>query len=316
MRLYHSDASATIISKMTINIRNYTPAELDAYVQLVNEIDAVDKLGKATSVEYLKERLGQPGYHSVEDIFLAELDGLLVGYAEIVRELEIGRVILDGAVHPAYRGRGVGIRLLEGTLYHSKELGAEVFQIPIAQRMQASQHFARKRGLMVVRRQWLMSLTKYRETVLQIPHGFQHRPFLPGDEEKLCAIQNLAFAGSWGFRPNTVGEIRYLVNTSLCHYEGILFITEDEKVVSYCWTIDKPTGEDKGYIRMMGVDPSYRGQGLGRAVLVAGINYLQHRGMKAIEIAVDSENLTAKRLYQSVGFKRRGVILWYEKRLS
>ncbi|KPJ52926.1 MAG: hypothetical protein AMJ37_02095 [Dehalococcoidia bacterium DG_18] len=301
---------------MTILISNFAPSEFDAYAQLVNEIDKVDRLGKATSVEHLKERLGQTGYHPGEDIFLAEMDGLLVGYAEILRELEIGRVILDGAIHPAYRTRGVGTRLLEIALDRSAELGAEVVQIPIAQRMQASQRFVRKRGFVVVRRHWLMTLTKYRGEALQLPQGFQLRPFLPGNEERLCAIQNLAFVGSWGFRPNTVDEIRYLVNTSLCHYEGIFFITEGEEVVGYCWTMDEPADKDKGYIRMMGVDPSYRGRGLGRASLVAGINYLQRRGMKAIEITVDSHNLSAKRLYQSVGFKRREVILWHERRLS
>lgn len=304
------------MGEMTILIRNFAPSELDAYVQLVNEIDRVDRLGKATSMEHLKERLGQPRYYPEEDIFLAEMDSLPVGYAEIMRELEIGRVILDGAVHPAYRGRGVGTRLLEIALDHSGELGAEVVQIPIAQRMKDSQQFVRKRGFVVVRRHWLMALTRYREATLQLPKGFQLRPFLPGDEEMLCAIQNLVFAGSWGFRPNTVEEIRYLVNTSLCHYEGILFVTEGKKAVGYCWTMDEPGDGDKGSIRMMGVDPSHRGRGLGRAALVAGINYLQERGMKAIELSVDSENLSARRLYRSVGFKRREVILWHEKRLS
>jgi len=297
-------------------IRNFRPPDLVAYVQLVNGIDEVDGLGKATSVEHMKERLGQPSYHPGEDLFLAELDGLLVGYADMVRELEIGRVILDGAVHPAHRSRGAGSRLLEIAINHSRKLGAKVVQIPIAQGMQAGEHLVRKKGFRLVRRHWQMSLTEYGGGALQIPHGFELRHFLPGDEESLCALQNLAFAGSWGFRPNTVADICHLVNTSCCHPEGILFISEGQRKVSYCLTMDHPTEKEKGYIRMMGVDPGYRGRGLGRAILVAGIEYLRKRGMKEIELWVDSRNSSAKRLYYSAGFKRKSTTLWYQKRLS
>jgi mycothiol synthase len=283
---------------------------------LVNEIDEVDGLGKATTVEQMDERLGQPGYHPEEDLFLAELDGPLVGYADMVRELEIGRVILDGAVHPAHRGRGMGSRLLEIAIEHSRKLRAEVVQIPIAQGIQAGEHFVRKRGFRLVRRHWQMSFTEYRGWALHIPQGFELRHFVPGDEESLCALQNFAFAGSWGFRPNTVEEIHYLANTSWCQPEGILLISEGQRKVGYCWTMDDPVEKQKGYIRMMGVDPGYRGRGLGRVILVAGIEYLRKRGMTEIELLVDSRNHSAKRLYQSAGFKRKGTTLWYQRRLS
>jgi len=280
------------------------------------EIDEVDRLGKAISVEHVKERLGQPGYHPGEDLFFAEMDGLLVGYVDMVRELEIGRVISDGAVHPAHRGRGLGSRLLEIAVDQSRKLGAEVVQIPIVQRMAASRSFVENKGFVPVRRHWQMSLTQYGGGALQVAHGFELRHFFPGDEEGLCALQNLAFAGSWGFRPNTVEEIRYLVNTSCCHPQGIPLITEGQRMVAYCWTMDDPIEKEKGCIRMMGVDPVYRGRGLGRAILVAGIEYLVKRGMREIELLVDSRNAAAKRLYQSVGFKRKGTTLWYQRRLS
>ena len=297
-------------------IRSFRPHDVACYVQFVNEIDEVNGLGRVTSAEQMKEHLRRPSYHPDEDLFFAELDGLLVGYADMVRELEIGRVILEGAVHPTHRGRGVGNSLLEIAIDHGHKLGARVVQIPITQRMHAGEPFVQKRGFRVVRHQWQMSLTEYSGGAPQIPHGFELRHFVPGDEESLCTLQNLAFAGSWGFLTNTVDEIHYLANCSLCRPEGILFIAEGERLVGYCWTIDDPSDKEKGFIRMMGVDPSYHGQGLGRAILVAGINYLQRRGMTTIELTVDSRNTGAKRLYQSVGFKRRGTTLWYQRRLE
>ena len=297
-------------------IRNFRPEDIVAYVRLVNDIDELDRLDKATSVEHMKERLGQPGCHPEQDIFLAEENGLLVGYAEIWCETEIGRVILDGAVHPAHRCRGVGNSLLEMAIEHGRELASEAVQIPIGQKMTASQSFVEKRGFTLVRRHWQMGLTTYGRAALPAFHGYEVRHFARGDEEGLCALQNLAFAGHWGFRPNTTEEVRYLVNTSLCHPDGILLITEGQRMVAYCWTIDDAVDSNKGYVRMMGVDPAYRGRGLGRTVLVAGIEYLRERGMKKMELMVDSRNPVAKRLYQSLGFKRKGVILWYQRRLS
>jgi mycothiol synthase len=296
-----------------VTIRNFHLHDLTAYVQLVNEIDEVDGLDRATSVEQLKQRLGQPGYRAEEDLFLAEVDGLLVGYADMVREMEIGRVILDIAVHPTHRGRGIGSRLLEIAIDNSRKLGAKVVQIPIAKGIQASEYFVQKRGFRVVRRQWQMSLIEYGVGALQIPRGFELRQFLPGDEGSLCALQNLAFTGSWGFRPNTVEEIRYKMSTNLCRPDVVVFINKSQRKVGYCWTMDHPTNMEKGWIRMMGVNPTYRGRGLGRAILVAGIEHLRKRGIKEIELLVDSRNQSAKRLYRSVGFKRKGITLWYQR---
>ena len=297
-------------------IRNFRADDVVAYVRLVNEIDEKDRLGKATSLEHMRERLGQPHCHPEQNVFLAEENGLLVGYAEIQCELEIWRVILDGAVHPAHRYRSVGSSLLETAIEHSRKLGTLVAHIPVAEIMTSSRSFVEKRGFALVRHYRHMGLTSYKRAALPAIHGYEVRHFTCGDEEGLCVLQNLAFADSWGFRPNTTEEIHYLVNTSLCHPEGIPVVTEGQKMVAYCWTIDDAVDSKKAYVRMIGVDPAYRNRGLGRIVLVTGIEYLMERGMKKIELMVDSENASAQCLYQSLGFKQKGILLWYEKRLS
>jgi len=296
-------------------IRNFDPGDLAAYVRLINEIDALEDLGKASSVEHTRERLGEPGRYPKEDIFLAEEQGLLVGYAEVRAELGIGRAILDGAVHPACRCQGLGSALLEAAVERGQEVGAEVIQTPIPEKMTVSRRFAEKRAFILVRRHWQMSLTNYAGAAVPTLGGFELRHFVPGDEEALCGLQNAAFAGSWGFCPNTAEEIRYLVNTSVCHAEGIVFLCGGERKVAYCWTAADPVQDGEAHVRMIGVDPAYRGRGLGRAVLVAALDYLTRRGIERVELLVDSGNTTAQLLYESLGFKREGVILWYERRL-
>jgi mycothiol synthase len=296
-------------------IRNFDPDDLAAYVRLINEIDALEKLGRASSVEHTRERLEEPGRQPAEDIFLAEERGLLVGYAEVQSEVQIGRAVLDGAVHPAHRCRGVGSALLEAAVERGQEMGAGALQAPIPERMTVSRRFVEKRGFALVRRHWRMCLTGYTGAAAPTLGGFELRHFLPGDEESLCTLQNLAFADHWGFCPNTAEETRYLVNTSVCHPEGILFLCGGKRRVAYCWTMDDAADAAKAYVRMIGVDPAYRGRGLGRVVLVAALDYLTRRGIEEVELLVDSSNTPAQRLYESLGFIREGVILWYERLL-
>ena len=69
-----------------------------------------------------------------------------------------------------------------------------------------------------------------------------------------------------------------------------------------------------GIIAMTGVHPDYRGRGIGRAVVTAGIAYLVERGAAAVELEVDSENAPARELYLNLGFRKVSRSVWYEKR--
>jgi mycothiol synthase len=67
---------------------------------------------------------------------------------------------------------------------------------------------------------------------------------------------------------------------------------------------------------MMGVDPDYRGRGLGRQLLLVGLSYLKSKDLRRVELTVDSENEVAYTLYTSVGFELWTSSLWYEKKLD
>jgi mycothiol synthase len=71
-----------------------------------------------------------------------------------------------------------------------------------------------------------------------------------------------------------------------------------------------------GIIWMIGVDPAYRGQGLGRVMLDASIADLKRRGAPAVELTVYADNTPAVELYKAAGFKRVYDIDWWEKMLA
>ena len=64
---------------------------------------------------------------------------------------------------------------------------------------------------------------------------------------------------------------------------------------------------------MLGVDPDYRGRGIGRSVLRAGLDYLKSKGRRGVWLTADSENKVAGALYHSLGFEVQSSRLWYEK---
>ena len=64
---------------------------------------------------------------------------------------------------------------------------------------------------------------------------------------------------------------------------------------------------------MLGVDPDYRGKGISRKLVLAGLARLRSKGLQVAELTVDSENIAACTLYQSLGFEDQANTLWYEK---
>ena len=69
---------------------------------------------------------------------------------------------------------------------------------------------------------------------------------------------------------------------------------------------NKRTGRSEGWIALLGTVRGWRGKGLGRALLLHGLDSLKSAGVRTALLGVDSESLTgANRLYESVGFRVR-----------
>jgi mycothiol synthase len=149
--------------------------------------------------------------------------------------------------------------------------------------------------------------------------AWQCRNLQRGEEDKLMQIQNRSFVGTWGYNTNTVEEIIYYTNLTDRSPEDVILACDGDKIIGYCWTeitCETATGERKGRIFMLGVDPHYRGRGVGKGVLLTGLSYLKSKGLQVAELTVDSENQAACALYRSVGFQVRTSSLWYEKALG
>jgi len=257
----------------------------------------------------LEQRLRRPSYSPEQDLFLAEYDGRIVAYLDTFREPRLGRVIFEGAVLPGYR-RWVAPELLRRGVEHAVALGATAVHFPVAAGDRTGRRLLKEQGFTPVRR--FLRLVLRSVKVPAAPPWPLLRTMEQGEEARLAYIQNLSFSGSWGFQPNTEEDIRYSLSLACCRREGVFFALIADKVVGYCWTRELGS---KGEIWMLGVDPAWQGRGVGRALLLQGIHHLRRRGFRHIRLTVDAENARALALYRSVGFRRAGAIVWYERRL-
>ena len=300
-------------------IRNYRLSDFERHTQLHIEVESLEPPGHYPSPGTLSERLRRPSYSPEQDLFIVETAGNIVGCLDITPEFPLGRVILDCLVHPEHRRRGLASKLLGYALSRAKELGAKVAHARIHPNDVAAESALIKLGFRFVRHflEMRLDITQLQEKEINRA-ARQCRHLQRGEEEKLKEVQNRSFAGTWGYNPNTVEEITYQLNLSHSSPENALLAEDGDTVTGYCWTCitskaEANASERKGQIFMLGVDPDYRGRGIGKRVLLAGLSHLKSKGLSIAELTVDSQNKEAYALYQSNGFKVQDSILWYQK---
>ncbi|MBT3363662.1 MAG: GNAT family N-acetyltransferase [Chloroflexi bacterium] len=302
------------------NIRNYRSDDLDECVELWL-IEGQDQTGHFISSQIIESQLIKPDFPAQETVLVAEKDGTIIGCLNITPEIAVKRAIINCIVHPNHRRQGVATALINEATKQITDMEATVAATEVLEQNIAAKNLLTKLGFAAIRDfvQLQQALdtrtTEIANTELNIGH------LNAGEENILTDLQNHAFAEHWGFSPNTTGQITHWLNQSDSSLKHVIMAFDGDTPVGYCWTNTTPennpaTGKKHGRIHMLGVHSDYRGKGVGRTVLIAGMAFLHDRDIDIVEITADGENKIAIGLYESVGFEKRALSQCYERSLG
>jgi mycothiol synthase len=106
--------------------------------------------------------------------------------------------------------------------------------------------------------------------------------------------------GNWG-----MADLENRMAENWFDPEGFFIAMENKKMVGFCWMKihhDFVNQDPIGEIYVIGVDPEHKKTGLGKALAITGLNYLNCKSLKQAMLYVDADNAPALAMYQGLGF--------------
>ncbi|MEY2566531.1 MAG: mycothiol synthase [Actinomycetota bacterium] len=281
--------------------RHPTLAETDAaaVTALLDRARVVD--GRAPLSERKWIDALESGPEGVATVLARESeDGSLVGVAQVSGHGAAWGVEL--VIDPDHRSREeeIGEALLGAAVDAVAEAGGGRIYLWVSHAGPGDDRVAATRGLVPGRE----LLQMRRPLPVGQPFELATRPFVRGkDEAAWLAVNNRAFAahpeqGGW-----TEANLAARMREPWFDPAGFLLHERDGRLAGFCWTkIHADQDPTLGEIYVIGVDPDFKGAGIGRPLVLAGLDSLARRGAAIGMLYVDPSNHSAMRLYDGLGF--------------
>ena len=131
------------------------------------------------------------------------------------------------------------------------------------------------------------------------------RPFRPGaDDATWLEVNRLSFAAHPIQGTMVQEDLDRAKADSSFDPAGFVITSEGDQMTGFCWTkIHSDAKPPVGEIYIIGAHPNYQGRGLGRALVLAGLDWLHDQGLTIGMLYVEADNDPAVRLYLRLGFE-------------
>lgn len=292
------------------------------WADLTNLLAKVDQTEEYYEAADLAEELHEPGVDPDLDTVAVWHQDTLVGFGQlrVASGLFEGRVRagISGGVHPDFRGRGLGVQLMDRLEPRARELaavrqpGAEVL-LRASGGVEGSsvRPLLEHRGYAIVR--YYHDMQRLLSGVLPAEPAAVVRPYTPELSEATRLAHNEAFSTHWGSTPWSVERWQDFVG-SRTFRPGICFLSLGPDGSVEAFSMARQWVDGEAWIDLVGTRPAARGRGLARACLSATLRAAAEAGFRTAGLDVDSQNAQgAGALYSSLGFEVVRVIASYGK---
>lgn len=317
---------------LTLTKRPYRgETDLEAIANLLEACEAVDRLEQWTTVSELERDFNAPSFDKQRDLQLWEDDtGKLIGFGTLWHpsggELTDGR--LGFRVHPHARGGTLEQEIINWGEQRLRELAKEQGVNSVKLRCNSRDDqidritILQENGF-TADRYFLIMQRSLEEPLAEplLPAGFTVRSvIIEQDAEAWVEMHNQSFIDHWNHHDLTVEEYKHYCSDPDYRPElNLVAIAPDGTFASYCYCAifpedNKRSGRQEGWVNTLGTRRGFRRIGLGKAMLLSGMQKLIAVGMKIATIGVDYDNPNgARQLYESVGFRKLHTWVWYSK---
>jgi mycothiol synthase len=307
-------------------------SDLGAIVELLNACEVVDRLEQWTSKSELLLEFNDPSVNKAKDFLLWEDDeGKLIGFSQVwvSPQGEENDGSLWFRVRPEARGGNVEEKIIVWGEQRMREVATE-------------------RGASVKLRSWVRDKQRDRRALLEnsgftsdryfiimgrslselIPESKLSEGFIlrqsqgEPDAEAWVEMRNQSCIDHWNYHPSTVEEhVHWLGDPNYQSELDLIAVAPDGTFVAFCLCYILPEENERnerkdGWIGSLGTRRGFRRRGLGRAMLLAGMQRLKAVGMETAKLGVDAQNPNqASKLYESVGFRKLYTNVVYVKNL-
>lgn len=202
-----------------------------------------------------------------------------------------------------------GSALLAGVLDHARAHGATRLELEVEGAGTVHDDIAEVHGL-TLRRELLRMQC---DLPVAEPSSLAVRPFRVGEDEGAwLAVNNRAFAWHPEQANMTMETLLAREREPWFDPEGFLLHERDGRLTGFCWTKVHPDERPRlGEIFVIGVDPDFHGQGLGRALVLAGLARLADAGLRDGLLYTEADNAPALTIYESIGFEVVARHCWW-----
>jgi len=266
--------------------------EIDSVLRLVADAEAADQIRALNEAALLRLRRTHP---TTRHVLVSEQDEL-VGYAQLESgaEWSAGQLV----VSPDHRRAGVGTQLLQRLIMESTS-PLRIWAMgdtAAAQALAATAGMARQRELLIMRRGLDDELPEP-----AVPSGVQIRAFVSGqDEQEWLRVNAAAFASHPEQGLIDLADLKDRMAEPWFSPDGFFVATRQGAMIGFHWT--KQHQDQLGEVYVLGVAPWASGQGLGKALLLTGLRWLQQQGCSRVKLYVEADHRAAIELYLTYGF--------------